>query len=306
MSISSALTNALTGLTAAARRADVVSANVANALTPGYGRREVQISAMSLGGNGAGVRVDGVTRAVNAGVIGDRRLADAETGNADLRAQALARIEGAIGDPTSDGSLSARLGNLEEALILAAARPDSEARLQSVADSAAILAGMLADLTGQVQDIRMDADQEIARQVGVLNTSLRQIDELNADILAQRSAGRDATALMDQRQVLVDQVARIVPLREVPRDHDQIALFTTGGAILLEGNPAEIGFAPVGVITADMTLQSGALSGLTVNGMQIPAGKAAPCGAAVWVRYSRSGMRSRPARRPSSTHLRAT
>ncbi len=54
MSISSALTNALTGLTAA-RRADVVSANVANALTPGYGRREVQISAMSLGGNGAGV-----------------------------------------------------------------------------------------------------------------------------------------------------------------------------------------------------------------------------------------------------------
>ncbi|MCB2104211.1 MAG: flagellar hook-associated protein FlgK [Rhodobacteraceae bacterium] len=276
MSISSALTNALTGLTAAARRADVVSANVANALTPGYGRREVQISAMSLGGNGAGVRVDGVTRAVNAGVIGDRRLADAETGNADLRAQALARIEGAIGDPTSDGSLSARLGNLEEALILAAARPDSEARLQSVADSAAILAGMLADLTGQVQDIRMDADQEIARQVGVLNTSLRQIDELNADILAQRSAGRDATALMDQRQVLVDQVARIVPLREVPRDHDQIALFTTGGAILLEGNPAEIGFAPVGVITADMTLQSGALSGLTVNGMQIPAGESGP------------------------------
>jgi len=56
----------------------------------------------------------------------------------------------------------------------------------------------------------------------------------------------------------------------VQRDHDQIVLFTTGGAILLEGNPATIGFSPVGVITADMTLASGALSGLTVNGKAVP------------------------------------
>ncbi|MCV2867023.1 flagellar hook-associated protein FlgK [Defluviimonas sp. WL0002] len=276
MSISSALSNALSGLTAASRRADVLSANVANALTPGYGRREVRLSALSLGGNGAGVRVEGITRTVNTTLIGDRRLADADASSAEVRAQTLKRIEDAIGDPTEPHSLSARIDDLERALVLAAGRPDSEARLQSVAGSAGALASTLQDLTREMQDIRMDADQEIARQVDLLNTTLRQIDTLNANILAQRGAGRDSAALMDQRQVLVDRLAAIVPLREVARDHDQIALFTTGGAMLLDGNPAEIGFSSVGVITPDMRLQSGALSGLTINGMAIASDETGP------------------------------
>ena len=41
MSLSSTLANALSGLGAASRGAEVVSANVANARTPGYGRREL-------------------------------------------------------------------------------------------------------------------------------------------------------------------------------------------------------------------------------------------------------------------------
>ena len=39
MSISASLSSALSGLTAASRRAEVVASNVANAMTEGYGRR---------------------------------------------------------------------------------------------------------------------------------------------------------------------------------------------------------------------------------------------------------------------------
>lgn len=276
MSISSALSNALTGLTASARTADVIAANVANALTPGYGRRQINLSAATLGGTGTGVRVDSVTRQVDMAIIGDRRLADADVAGSDLRGKALAQLEAAVGAPGQPGALGALVADLENALVTAAGRPDSEARLQAVATTAGRLAGALNGLTRTVQDMRMQADADIASQVALLNTTLGQIDALNADILAQRSAGRDATALMDQRQVLVDRAAAIVPLREVARDRDQIALFSTGGAILLEGNPAQIGFAGVGVITADMTLQSGALSGLTINGTAVASGDTGP------------------------------
>lgn len=272
MGLSTTLANALTGLNAAARGADVVSQNVANARTPGYARREVNLSAQSLGGNGAGVRLDGIGRVLNLSLLGDRRLADAAAGNAGVQSGFLASIEKAIGPPGEPGSLGASYAAFEAALVQAASRPDAQARLQSVITMAGALTGKLASLTGTLQQARMEADDTIARQVDELNRSLVQIDALNADILAQRSSGRDATALMDQRQRLVDRVAEIVPVREVQRDHDQIALFTTGGAILLEGNPATIGFAPVGVITADMTLASGALSGLTINGMPVPPG----------------------------------
>lgn len=270
MSLSTSLANALSGLTASSRAAGVVSSNVSNALTEGYARRELHLSPQSLGGTGAGVRVDGITRSVNVAVLADRRLADADAGNAGLKTAFLSRVETLLGDPEDAGSLAARIAAVEAALVQAASRPDSQARLQSVVDAANTLTDHLGVLTDDVQQARMDADAGIARQVETLNTSLAGIDRLNAEILAQRSAGRDATALMDQRQLLVDRVAEIVPVREVPRDRDQIALFTTGGAILLEGNPAVIGFTPVGVITADMTIGSGALSGLTINGMPVP------------------------------------
>jgi flagellar hook-associated protein 1 FlgK len=118
----------------------------------------------------------------------------------------------------------------------------------------------------------MDADAGIAAQVRTLNETLVHIDRLNAEIVAQAAAGHDATALMDQRQSLVDRVAAIVPVREVARDHDQISLYTSGGAILLEGNPAVVGFSPAGMITPDMTVGSGALSGFTINGRAVPSG----------------------------------
>lgn len=270
MGLSTTLANALTGLNAATRGADVVSQNVANARTPGYARREVNLSAQSLGGNGAGVRLDGIGRLLNLSLLGDRRLANAAAGNAGVQSGFLASIEKAIGPPGEAGSLGASYAAFEAALVQAASRPDAQARLQSVITAAGALAGKLSSLTSALQQARMDADDTIASQVDELNRSLVQIDALNADILAQRSSGRDATALMDQRQRLVDRVSEIVPVREVQRDHDQIVLFTTGGAILLEGNPATIGFSPVGVITADMTLASGALSGLTVNGKAVP------------------------------------
>lgn len=270
MSLSASLANALSGLTASSRRAEVVSSNVANALTEGYARRELHLSPQSIGGNGAGVRVVGVTRAVDLAVLADRRLADADAGNAGLKTGFLSQIETLIGIPGDIGSLSDRMAALETALIQAASRPDSQARLQDVVTSAVGLAEHLNSLTKSVQQTRMDADGAIAKQVDTLNVTLSQIDQLNAEIVAHRSAGRDATALMDTRQSLVDRVAQIVPVREVARDHDQIALFTTGGAVLLDGNPAQIGFSPVGVVTADMTLSSGALSGLSINGIAMP------------------------------------
>lgn len=272
MSISAALSNALSGLSAVSRAADVVASNTTNAMTEGYARRELSLSARNLGGSGAGVWSDGVARVFNQVVLNDRRLADADAANAGARYDFLTSFETLLGNPGEAGSLSSNVVGFETALIEAASRPDSEARLAAVLASAERLVGQLNALSGALQQTRTSADHSIATQVQRLNTSLAQIDRLNAEILAQRAAGHDANALMDQRQTQVDIVASIVPVREVAREGDQISLFTTGGAILLEGNAAVVGFAPAGLVTADMTLASGALSGLSINGMAVPPG----------------------------------
>lgn len=272
MSLSASLANALSGLTVTARRAEVVSANVANAMTDGYGRRELEVSSRLIGRTGAGVKVVGVARQVNEAVLSDRRLADADAGNAGAQVAFLRQIETLIGTPGDGTSLSDRVAALGTSFVAAASRPDSPARLQAVLDAAGSLSSHLSTLTQAVQTARSEADDAVAAQVSKLNDALAQIDRLNAAIVAERAAGRDANALLDQRQSLADKVAEIVPIRQVAREHGQIALFTTGGAILLEGSPANIGFMPVGMITADMTIGSGALFGLSINGVAVQPG----------------------------------
>jgi flagellar hook-associated protein 1 len=269
MSISGSLSNALSGLTAAARAAEVVSSNVSNALTDGYGRRELQLASKSIGGNGAGVAVVGVARSVDDRVISERRIADAALGNASTTADFFQNLERTLGLPDDPNSVTGQVTKLETTLIEAASRPDSQARLNAVLSAATALTGKIGTVSEGIQGLRLKADQDINSLVGNLNQGLSRVAALNHEIRVQLGAGYDATALMDQRQQTIDKIADIVPLRQAARSGGEVALFTTGGAILLDGRAANVGFTSVATMVPQMTVGSGALSGLTINGQQV-------------------------------------
>lgn len=276
MSISGALSNALSGLTAASRSAEIVSENVANALTEGYGRRKIELAAQALGGNGAGVTVNGVVRQVNEPVIAERRLADAALGNADTTATFFGDLQRALGLPDDPASITGRIDKLEASLIEAASRPDSQARLQASVTAAKGLAGKINAASREIQDLRLSADRQISGLVDTLNTGLTRIEDLNHQIRIQLGSGSNAAALMDRRQQEIDRIAEIVPLKQVPREGGQVALYTNGGAILLDGHAATVGFVPVNTMVPQMTIGSGALSGISLNGVAVPEGAGGP------------------------------
>jgi len=270
MTISGSLSNALSGLTAAGRAAELVSSNVANAMTEGYGRRELELRPHHVGdGTPAGVRVTGVRREVDEVIVQDRRLADAALGYGETVAGFHGRMESILGTPDDPGSLSGRIAQFEAALIEAGSRPDSPARLDAAVRAAVALADTLNTASGQVQDTRMTADAEIDAQVGQLNEGLGRVQALNYQIKDSVARGQDPSTLMDQRQQAIDSLASIVPMRQVERELGMIALYTTGGAILLDGRAAEFSFSQVGVIVPEMTQASGALSGLAINGYPV-------------------------------------
>lgn len=266
MSISGALNNALSGLSATARMAEVVSSNLSNALTDGYGRRQVDLSAATIGGNSSGVRVDGISRISDVGVLADRRLADANVGSNTRSAVALQEIErdfGQVGDPTSIGG---RLAQFETSLISAAADPASELRLGAVVGRLADLTATIKNNANSIRGQRESADAAIAQDVGTLNAALAQVERLNADISRARGAGIDTSSLYDARQRAIDSISGIVPVREVDRGNGQIALMTPRGAMLIDGPAAVLTFNRTPTITPDMTFASGALSGVSLNG----------------------------------------
>lgn len=266
MSISASLSNALSGLTAASRAAELVSSNVANAMTEGYARRELQLSPRFTGGMGAGVQVDGVTRVVDEVTLRERRLAEADADLARAGADFYRDLLLLVGEAGEEGSLTDIQASFEASLIEAVSRPESEARLADVVANAGALADKMAAIGTGIQDLREDADRTISAEVDRLNASLVQISDLNAEILRLRATDASYPDLLDRRQSLIDEISALVPIRQLPRDNGTVALYSMGGALLLDATPATFGFRSTAPITADMTTQSGALSALTING----------------------------------------
>lgn len=267
MSIAGALSNALSGLTAASRSAEVVASNIANAATEGYATRTLVTS--SRQGTTGGVRIDGVSRAVDPALLADRRLATAEQTREGGMATAMQRIETLFGTPLEPGSLTARVTAFETALIEASSRPDLAERLDRAVSAADGVAAKFREISAGLQQIRTAADGDIARQVANLNTDLGRVAELNKRITALTTKGGGAASLLDERQVVIDRIALVVPVIEVSRDRGAIALFTPGGALLLDGPAASIGFDPANLVAPQMTQANGLLSGLTVNGVPV-------------------------------------
>jgi len=266
MSISSALSNALSGLTVTSRAADVVSSNIANAMTEGYGVRELSVNARIIGNGGAGAWVSGIVRLEDAVLIGHRRRTEADLAFASTQGQHLTRLEALIGTPDQPGSLAARSAAFEAALTFAASGPQDQTRLAGAVGAAADLATTINTIASGIQAQRLQADGAIGRAVGQINGTLSELAALNMRIRQDAGGGRDVSALLDAQARLVNDIAPLIPLESRRDASGGLQLYSADGQALLDGRPAVLGFSPVAVMAADLTLADGTLSGLSLNG----------------------------------------
>lgn len=271
MSLTQSIASALSGLTAASRMAETVAANLANSMTDGYARRVVDLSAQVTG---TGVRIDGITRITDRAILADRRDAQSRHEGSGITTTALRLVEQALGDADAGTSLAARVTQLQSALQAAGADPSSDIALQRVLDRLDALAGSLNHAAATIQTRRLEADRAIAADVGLLNRTLLEVEQVNRDIVTATISNNDPSGLIDRRQVLIDTIATITPVREIARENGTVALMTPGGEMLLDRRARQYEFNPVAAITPDMTLQSSALSGLMRGGQPVsgPAG----------------------------------
>ena len=275
MSITGSFSNALSGLGVTGRLAEVTSNNLANALTKGYARQSVDIAARELSGRGVGARVLGVTRNSVPDLTAARRLADGEAAALEPQAAALARLGAALGEATADDGLFRRVEALESSLRGLSETPESEPRQIAVAEAARDVARFLNRLSGQIAVERQNADGMIGSQVDTVNHNVRQIEALNDKITRLASGGRDVASLIDQRELLIDEVSAILPVRALPQSNGKIFLTTAQGQFLLAEEPVELEFTRSPIITADMTYDpfgGGALSGIVLAGQDMTPG----------------------------------
>jgi flagellar hook-associated protein 1 FlgK len=237
-------------------------------MTDGYATRDVELSSQTVGSSG-GVTVVGISRSTDPVTTSARLIADGEVGLEEVRADFYETLTSAMGQADEESSITGQFVTLETSLIAAASMPESEARLNDVLLSAEDLVSSINSAADALTDARIDADTSISQAVDGLNVALQQVVDLNVAIQKSVTSGYDANSLLDQRQTIVDQISELIPVNQIEKDNGMIGLYTTGGAILVDSKAATLEFTSVPTIDPEMTIENGALSGLTINGQTV-------------------------------------
>lgn len=273
MSLSGALSNAMSGLAVNARGTSVISANIANALNENYGRRTVNLSTDPNQSSG-GVQVASITRFADPILSYQKRAAAAEQGKTSVEAQAANSIEQLWGSVDTLGSVADRLTQFETALLSAASDPSSEQRLKLLSQAAEGFASSIRTAGSGLQTLRTQADAGIASSVEQMNVGLQRLEVLNTKIVSASYLGQDTLNLQDQRDTELNRLSEFVPLHVVERDSGAIAVFSSQGRTLLDGTAVELSFVAQSPVLAHMTQANTLLSGLRIDGTVVDASSA--------------------------------
>lgn len=275
MGLSVSLSNALSGMNVTQRGLEILSRNVANSGTPGYHRQSINIVDGSTNGSSY-ARVTSVDRAFNSSI---QRYYNEQVSNrsaADVKSEFLQRVEIFLGKPGGASSMDTIYQNFETGMQALATSPDDYSTRASAVAAAQTLATNLNTLSGQVQDLRRETENQIGNHVTDLNRMLQSLSEINNQLTDQGVDVASRASLMDERDRLVASVSELVDTQVDYRSNDTVALMTSSGLGLLDGGATVFRFESAGALNAnsqfsivDAENDVGSLYALTPSGLKI-------------------------------------
>jgi flagellar hook-associated protein 1 FlgK len=238
MGLSFALSTALSGLRATQTGIEVVSANTANARTPGYTKKSTVLDASVLGGRSAGVKVTNIQREIDTYVQRQLRTESSGLSFSNVASTYIDRLQRLFGTPGSEMSLDSLVSNFTGALDALATTPSSQSARQGVLTEAQLFTQSLNSMSADIQSMRQDADRGLASTTQQINAALKGIEKVQTQIDAMAVTGGGASPdLLDQRDRFVNELSDLVDIR-VGDSGSDFSIYTTGGATLFANHTA--------------------------------------------------------------------
>ena len=191
-----------------------VGHNVANAGTTGFHRQRVNLSPTlpeltAFGALGTGVRIDQVQR------VEDRFLEMAVQRELPIlarygaRANALAQSQLAFGEP-SDHGLTSILEEFYTAWDDLASSPEDQGARESVVRLGVTLADSINNSRARLFDQQASLTAEVSQSLDEANRVIRELEQLNRNILVATRGEHVPADLEDRRDVLVETLSDLV------------------------------------------------------------------------------------------------
>ena len=279
MSLSVALNTAKQSLAASGVQTAIVSRNNAGVNDATYSRKAALLATQP----GGGVYVASIGRAADSSVFHHMLGANAAAATQSVILSGLEKLSGAtVDDPQADQSVSAKISALLSTLEQYSASPDDTTLAQNVVTKALATVDALNSATATVQDLRDQADADMATSVAAINDLLEKFQEVNSTIVKGTIAGSDITDYLDTRDGILTSLSEHLGIRVATGPNNTMSIYTDSGVTLFDtvarsvtfaatqnytpttaGNAVYIDGVPVTGANAVMPLQTGKLVGLS-------------------------------------------
>ncbi|MFC3772842.1 flagellar hook-associated protein FlgK [Paenibacillus sp. GCM10012303] len=203
--------------------------NVANVNTRGYSRQVVNLVAAKPmeaigmmrttipGQSGQGVEFTSITRIRERFLDGQYYNENKSLGEWTVRNDTLEKIEAIINEPTDTG-IRQVIENFWNSWQELSKNPENLTARSVVKESAIALSDAFNHTSKQLSDLSSDLTDNINVKVTQTNTMVQQIAQLNEEIYRVEGLGNDANDLRDQRDVLLDDLSKIINVNVTETD----------------------------------------------------------------------------------------
>ncbi len=265
MGLTVALQDAMTGLRATQTQIQVISANIANAQTPGYSEESVSQTPIRMPTGAAGVETGIVQRASDQLLTSSLAKQSSAASSASTTDNYLQQLQSLLGQVGSGSSFTDAYNNFVAAMQTESATPEDPVAQSAAVNAGQQLAQQLNQFSAGIQGLRSNADSDLGSAATNLNTALCQIAALNGSIVQLQATGQSTASLQDQRDQALNQVAQLIGVSSYTRPDGSMVVLASSGQSLIDGTSvSSFGYTPSGIVTAGSVL-----SNLTLNGQNI-------------------------------------
>ncbi len=248
MTLNGILTTSLSGLFTNQSAIRVTSNNIANVNTEGYSRLRVSTEANVLQGASAGVNISEIERVVDRFLESALRTAGSNTAEFSVQREFHDRLQGVLGDPASNSSLSARMDQVFQAMADLALNPADVLRRQQMLSEVESFTSQINLFHEQIQTLRADASQQISETVTEINTELQRIAELNPLLVRQRAMGEETGGLEGQLAQALGNLSELIDIKVDRAPSGGVTVTTQSGYPLYDSSLLQLEYDAPGIV----------------------------------------------------------
>jgi len=276
MSLSTAFNVISSSFAANAAQIGVVSNNIANVNTTGYSRELANVVTNSYGG----ADVASVTREANSALLEQVSSSTSQAATQQAISDGLTTLAATVDDSSSTSSTSgadengaspsAMLSNLESALSTYEDSPTSSSAADAVVSAASDLASSLNSASAAVQQVREQADQNMASSVDTINSLLNQFTAANNAVVSGLQTGVNVSSAEDTRDKIVTQLAQQVGVSTTVAANGSESIYTDSGVTLFQDTPRTVSFTPTPTLVDGASGAAVTVDGVPITGANSP------------------------------------